>query len=405
MMTEIDRKVGLGEKSEDSEFVVVGEDMVPGEDDFELRELRELGDRCSELNAKLRSKPISAQTVTTQDFIELWSMYHDLLQRMPVAMDTMGRSDEYRAVLKGQYKAYLRDFNSLKEDITEVYVLSNRDNAIVLPAFDVEDEILSDFVAEIKEYEEKHAEILKEPSANEKPLRKFFQGLFKIIRRCLNYILKLFYTGEINENMIFSLTPLVRMRWSAMLLMDSSTNKEEYLLLFLIETKAKDLTTILSKEVLSLKNKISKGDDYTIEKIDIQNKFSQYIKNIADTLTTKEIATLNQMLLSKSLAVMDSEKQDAFFSKLKQAIPGKDGHQSFGSQLSKQTACILNIVMNMIESISVIESLLELVPMNAFEFGLYANFVKKYGIRVFTLECFSKLDRFNDQRSKGMLRC
>lgn len=385
---------GSTTKSDDSQHI---------EGNLYIDQLKDQGNKCTILIADIRSNPITAQTVLSDAYIDLWGLYHDLLQRIPVIMNALDSNDVQRAVLKGLYKMYLREFNSLKDDVAEVYSLS-KDHPIVLPAYNVENEILSDFLSEIKEYEEKNAEILKNSSVSEKLLRKFFIGLFQLLKKCLNYILKLFYMGETNDDMIFSLTPLVRMRWSAMLLTDQNANKDEIALLSQIAAKSKDLYSIIGKEVLAFKNKKAKGDIDIIEKVELQNKFSQYIKNIADTLTTREAAVLNQQLLNKSMSVLDDGKHDAFMAKLKQAIPIKDDHCTFGTQLSKQTVCVMSIVSNMIESIAVIESLLDLIPLNAFEFGLYANFVKKYGIRVFTLECFSKLDRFNEQRRRGMLR-
>lgn len=371
--------------------------------DRELQEIRDLAGQCACLADELRREPLTAGTIKSEKFIDIWSGYHDLLQRMPVIIEDPLMPREKKAELRTEYRGYFKAFQAVKDDVTEVYNMS-KDVGLMIPVGNTDEQSLSDLINDVRIYEEKNAELLSNSLLDDKTAKTFFKGLFTVLKKALNFVKMLFFNGETVEDYVFGVTPFVRLRWTAMLLADKDAGKEEACQLVLVEAKSRDLVRMLGSETLLAKNKKAAGEESAADKINLQNKFSNYIRNLADTLATREISSLNAAQFSKAMVVLEEDRDETLITKLKSSLPIMDDITKFGQKLPAQMALILAIVSNLIEGISVAEDLIDLVPINPYEFGLFAHFAKKFGLKLFLTECFSRLDKFNEFRRKGILR-
>ena len=89
-----------------------------------------------------------------------------------------------------------------------------------------------------------------------------------MIRQALNFVKKVFFVAENSEDFSFSLTPLVRVRWVAMMMTEREPNREELLYLVLLESKTKDLINLLGSVASETRRKRNLNEDLSYERVD-----------------------------------------------------------------------------------------------------------------------------------------
>ena len=82
--------------------------------------------------------------------------------------------------MRGKYRSYLKDFLKLKQDVSDTrdYL---RPNSISLPACTVDNEILSDLISNIREYEDQYSGLLGDLAVKDDRMKKYFKGLIKVV--------------------------------------------------------------------------------------------------------------------------------------------------------------------------------------------------------------------------------
>jgi len=350
---------------------------------------------CSDLNKKIRASPWRAEIALSEDFQQAWGHYEELLRMMKrLIQESKGGSAE--DLFKGFHEIYLQEYTGLKADVSDIYNQGSLQRHFVSPVGD--EEIYTDLLAEMKEYEEKRLPLLAD-LFNDKQCKAYFSGLIPIMRRCFNFIKRIFFVAETSENFGFWLTPMVRVKWQAMMMVEKEPEREELNMLALLEAKAKDLCNLLGGLASEVRQKRQSGQDLSYEKIDTLNKFSAYIKNISEFLKSREMQMFSGGLVERAGGVLRDEEKAGLLSTIQLAIKGDEG-KLVSLPRNTYLCSLFNIVNNMLEGLGVVEGLLDMMSGNVYELTVYIGFLKRYGLRLFLVESFTRLDRYNEYRRK-----
>ena len=365
-----------------------------------------LADKVGDLNKKIRAGLARDESALNLGLTEAWGIYEDLLSTLRDVMLGLQKGTPAFEMFKSCHDCYFSEFNSLKVDVNEIFRRAQARRVFLQPTTQ-EEEAYTDLLTETRVFEENNLtsfDPFPRAETGQKNLKTYYSTLIGLMRKSLNFIKKVFFIAETTEEFGFLLTPLVRVRWAAMMAADKTPNKEEIHHMSIIETKSRDLLSLLSASVSEVKNKRNTGQDLTYERIDIQNKFSMFTKNLCETLSTRELTTYNITLSNKCGSVIQGDVADeksSIFSMVSNAIKGEE--MTFVPlQRNKYLATLYNICNNCLEGLSLIDSVLDFLTKNAYELTLYINFVKKYALKLFLIEAFHKLDKFNEHRRKGL---
>lgn len=302
-------------------------------------------------------------------------------------------------IFNNYYNIYSEKFVAIRSKIDEAYRSKINMKTALMP-HDPSTEIYSDMIFDIKMYEEKKAQLLV--NAGEASVQQFYTGLLPLIKKPLQFIKNLLVRSDNNENYFFNLTPVVRIRWICMMLVPKETNMEELSSLVLLERKSKDLVTLLSAAAKDARNKSLSPMEVQYVRIDSRNKFSSFVKNLSDTLKTREIYQLNLFSTNKCSTVASEETSTDLLSTIQQAVMKSEEYLLTSLHRDRILGTISNIITNMFDGVCVIEALLEHLSSEMFEIAMYLHVVKRFGLRLFMIECFSRLHRYNQYRKKGL---
>lgn len=365
-----------------------------------------MAEKAGELNKKIRTGIAVDESALNHGLTEAWALYEDLLATLREVMLGVHKGTPAYEMFKSCHDCYFSEFNALKADVNDIFRRSQA-RRVFLQSTNVEEESFTDLLTETRVFEEKHLPTLDpfpRSESGQKNLKTYYSTLVGLIRKSLNFIKKVFFVAETSEEFGFLLTPLVRVRWIAMMATEKTPSKEELHHLAIIETKTKDLLALLSPLVSEVKKKRNEGQDLTYEKVDIQNKFSMFAKNICDTLNSRELVAYNLTLSNKCGSVVQdevAEDKHSIFSMVSNALKGEDLN-FVPVQRNKHLTLIYNICNNCLEGLALVDSVIDFLAKNAYELTLYINFVKKYALKMFLIEAFHRLDRFNEHRRKGL---
>lgn len=367
------------------------------EDKQNLLDCIKMADELNDTDERLVS-PQSDVDAILKVSLTVRSRYQQLLERLNDGRIRTQNTPAYE-IFNNYFIIYNEKFGAIKAKIDEAYRSKVNMKSALMP-HDPSTEIYSDMIYDIKMYEEKKAHLLV--NFSEAGVLQFYSGLLQLIKKPLLFVKNLMVRSDNNENFFFNLTPVVRIRWISMMLVTKETNMDELGSLALLERKSKDLVSLLSAAATEVKNKSLKPLEIQYVQIDSKNKFSSYVKNLTDTLKTRELHQLNLHVSNKCATVASEEAASDIFSTIQQAVMKSEEYLLTTLHRDHILNTISNIVTNMYDGVCVVEALLEILSSDMFEIAMYLYVVKRFGLRLFMVECFSRLHRYNLYRKKGL---
>lgn len=369
----------------------------------QLAETVKLSQRCSDLNREIRESNIREETKIVELLNKAWPLYEELMAKVRILVQNSSNRAA-NELFKGCYEAYVYEYSALKIDSGKL--LENIRNEDKLRSFQViQTECLAQHLEAIKEFEKSHLYLIDQQFLSNDNGKLFFTGLFILLKKSLWFLKEVFAMAEMTEDFAFAIAPDLRLGWQVMMFTEDDSNKEEIEQLHMIEAKTKDFINLLSRLTSDMIINKNNGKDITYEKIDSQNKFNSVIQSIAAMLSSREMVQFRQIQSLKFQHIMQEESNSGFMATIAnfQYAISKEDFKYLPTDRNPVLSSLCNIVLNMLDGLAIAETLMEFLPVNVYQYGLLANFVKNFGLRVFTVECFARLEKFNEKKRKSML--
>ena len=287
--------------------------VMSDEDRDTLSYIISLNEECMTMRKDINDRHNdNINNIDIQDrYNTLWSKYEELMRSTRYLMDSTVDSGTYDT-MKGLYDIYMSEYNMVRSEMNEAYSKKTVDMNSMQHVDN--NDIYTDIIYDIHMYEDKKIHMIHTNT------KQYILGLIPLIKKSLSFITNVFKRSDNNDHYFFYLSHTIIIRWIVMMMndKDNDMNKDELLYLSIIDIKSKDIINLLSEISTDVRSKINNGADIKYETIDMNNKFSSYIKNIIDTMNSNELILYNDILLSRYNSVVDVDSRSNIIDSIQQ---------------------------------------------------------------------------------------